>query len=69
MTREQFAFDELDARAIEDAAFPVAPDSNSPEWEQYARMRSNRAARRKAMGYSRKTADTLVAWAMARENA
>lgn len=67
MTREQFAFDELDARAVEDAMFPVPPDPQSDDWATYARTRRDRAARRKAMGYSRASADALVAWARARD--
>jgi hypothetical protein len=69
MTREQFAFDELDARAAEDARFPVPPDPMSEDWAAYALARRDRAGRRKAMGYSRASADMLVAWAMAREHA
>ncbi len=69
MTREQFAFDELDARAIEDARFPVPPDPYSEDWRAYALTRRDRAGRRKAMGYSRATADALVDWARARETA
>jgi len=67
MTREQFAFKELDARAAEDARFPVPPDPYSEDWRAYARLRRNRAWRRKAMGYSRATADALVRWARARD--
>lgn len=69
MTREQFAFEEMDARAIEDARFPTAPSVSSTDWIEYAQMRRNRAQRRKAMGYSRATANALVEWARARENA
>lgn len=69
MTREQFAFDELDARAIEDARFPAPPDPNSDDWREYALTRRDRAGRRKAMRYSRATADALVDWARARETA
>ena len=32
MTREQFAFEELDARRAEDAMFPVPPDPDSKDW-------------------------------------
>jgi hypothetical protein len=67
MTREQFAFDELDARAAEDARFPVPPDPRSEDWAVYALARRDRAGRRKAMGYSRAAADALVRWARARD--
>ena len=69
MTREQFAFDELDARAAEDAKFPAAPDRGLPEWDEYAAIRGARAKRRKSMGYSRASADALVAWAHAQDAA
>ena len=66
-TREQFAFDELDARRAEDARFPEPPHPYSDDWEEYAMQRRFRALRRKACGYSRKTADDLVAWAEAQD--
>ncbi len=63
MTREQWAFTELDTRRTEDARFPTEPMRGSPEWDAYAQMKLNRARRRKARGYSRGAAYTLVAWA------
>lgn len=63
MTREEFAFNELEARTREDARFPTAPHPWSEEWEEYARMRRDRANRRKSMGYSRATVNALVQWA------
>ena len=69
MCRQDWAFAELDARRDEDARFPIAPHPWSDEWPEYARQRLLRARRRKAMGYSRKTADELVAWAAAMEMA
>ena len=63
MTREQFAFEELDARRAEDAMFPVPPEPDSKDWPAYALTRRDRAGRRKSMGYSRASADALVRWA------
>ena len=68
MTRQEWAFAELDARRVEDAAFPAPPHPWSHEWAAYARQRRFRADRRKAMGYSRATADALAAWAAMQEN-
>jgi len=54
---------ELDLRRKEDARFPDEPERGTREWEAYARMKRDRAGRRKRRGYSRATADRLVAWA------
>ena len=67
MTREQFAFEELDARRAEAAMFSVPPEPDSKDWPAYALARRDRAGRRKAMGYSRASADALVRWAEARD--
>lgn len=58
-----WAFAELDARRAEDARFPAEPVRGTREWSAYARMKGERARRRKALRYSRKTAEGLVAHA------
>lgn len=63
MTREQWAFTELDLRRAEDTRFPVEPMRGTPEWDAFAQMKRNRASRHKARGYSRGAAFALVAWA------
>lgn len=40
-------------RAKEDARFPAELHRASPAWEAFAEMKRQRAARRKAMGFSR----------------
>lgn len=55
-----WGFRELDLRRNEDGRFPTDPDRNSPSWRAFAEMKRDRARRRKARGYSRKTADSLV---------
>lgn len=63
MTRQEWAFTELDIRRQEDARFPVDPPYGHPDRPTFNRMKLQRAKRRKAMGYSRATANSLVAWA------
>lgn len=63
MTREQWAFAELDRRRAEERRFPVEPPYGDPARPAFARMKRQRAMRRKAMGYSRGTAFALVQWA------
>lgn len=58
-----WGFDELDRRRAEDARFSAVPERGTPAWAAYARMKGRRARRRKALRYSRKTADGLVAHA------
>ena len=67
ISRQDWAFEEMEIRRAEDARFPQAPHPYSDEWDAYAMQRRCRALRRKARGYSRKTADDLVAWAQAQE--
>ena len=67
ISRQDWAFEEMEIRRAEDARFPQAPHPYSDEWDAYAMQRRCRAQRRKARGYSRKTADDLVAWAQAQE--
>lgn len=69
MTRQDWAFAELDIRREEDARFPAEPPYGHPERGPYNRMKLQRAKRRKAMGYSRATANDLVARAMQMEAA
>ena len=69
MTRQERAFAELDLRAEEDRRFPVEPPYGHPDRIEFNRMRHQRAKRRKAMGYSRATANDLVAWAKQMEAA
>lgn len=69
MTRQDWAFAELDLRNEEDRRFPVEPPYGHPERGPYNRMKIERAKRRKAMGYSRATANDLVAWAKQMEAA
>lgn len=57
MTRQEWAFTELDLRREENARFPIQPCPGSTA------MHMERKARRKARGYTKKTADDLVAWA------
>ena len=66
-TQLDWALDELDQRRAEDAMFPTEPDRDAPEWHAFAQMKFRRAQRRKRQGYSRATADGLVAWAIQRE--
>lgn len=63
MTRQEWAFAELDLRRSEQARFPVEPPYGHPDRAEFARMKRLRAYRRKAMGYSRATAASLVQWA------
>ena len=63
MTREDWAFAELDQRRAEDDRFREPPYPQTQEWQDFARMKRARAYRRKAMGYSRATAAALVEWA------
>lgn len=63
MTRQDWAFAELDRRRAEDKRFPVEPLRGTRRWYEFARMKRSRAARRKAMGYSRATAQALIDWA------
>ena len=67
MTRSEWAFAELDLRMAEDRRFPVEPMRGTSHWHDYARMKRDRAGRRKRMGYSRATADALVRWAASME--
>lgn len=69
MTRQQWAFNELDLRREEDARFPVDPPYGHPDRPAFARMKRHRAARRKSMGYSRSTANDLITWAKQMEPA
>lgn len=69
MTREQWAYEELDLRQAEDIRFPVEPPYGHPDRPDFNRMKLQRAKRRKAMGYSRATANALVQWAAQREAA
>lgn len=57
MTAQQWAFAELDQRRAENARFPIQPCPGS------AAMHMERKRRRRERGYSKKTADDLVAWA------
>jgi hypothetical protein len=63
VTRTEWAFAELDIRRDEDARFPAEPCRWSDEWPAFAQMKRLRANRRRAMGYSRATANELVEWA------
>lgn len=63
MTRQEWAFNELDKRTAEDRRYPVEPARGSKRWHAFARMKRRRAERRKDMGFSRKTAEQLVEWA------
>lgn len=63
MTRQEWAFAELDYRRAEYERFPMEPHRWSDDWPAYAQMKRRRALRRKTMGYSRATATELVAWA------
>lgn len=67
MTREQWAFAELDLRRVEDARFPAEPTAGTPAWDAFAQMKRRRATRRKARGYSRGAASALVAWAASQD--
>lgn len=67
MTRQQWAFTELDLRRQEDARFPIEPAYGHPDRPAFNRMKLQRARRRKNMGYSRATARDLVAWAEAQD--
>ena len=67
ISRQDWAFEELDARRAEAAMFPVPPEPDSKDWPAYALARRDRAGRRKAMGYSRASADALVRWAEAQD--
>jgi len=69
MTREQWAFTELDLRTAEDRRFPVEPPYGHEDRPSFNRMKHQRAKRRKAMGYSRASANDLVAWAKQMEAA
>lgn len=60
MTSEQWGFTEHDLRIEEDARFPLPPSRGTYAWQRYAKMRRDRAARRKAMGLSRAEARRLV---------
>lgn len=57
MTAQQWAFTELDLRREENARFPIQPCPGSAD------MHVARRKRRQARGYTKKTADDLVAWA------
>lgn len=63
MSRHTWAYSELDLRRAEDVRFPIDPPYGHPDRPAFNRMKLQRAKRRKAMGYSRATADDLVAWA------
>ena len=67
MTREQFAFEELDARRAEDAMFPVPTEPDSKVWPACALSRLDGAGRRKSMLYSLASADALFRWAESRD--
>lgn len=69
MTRQDWAFAELDLRTQEDRRFPVEPPYGHEDRPEFNRMKLQRAKRRKAMGYSRATANDLVAWAKQMEPA
>lgn len=57
MSRQDWAFYELDLRRSEDARFPIQPCHGSTA------MHMERKRRRRERGYTKKDADALVAWA------
>ena len=57
MTAQQWAYAELDLRRQENARFPIQPCPGSTA------MHMERKRRRRERGYTKKTADDLVAWA------
>ena len=61
--RFQWAFAEADLRHAEDRRFPIDITPDHPDWRKFAKMKGERARRRKARKYSRATANALVAWA------
>lgn len=69
MTRQQWAYAEMDIRRAEESRFPNTPPYGHPDRPAFNRMKLQRAKRRKAMGYSRQAAADLVTWAEQQERA